>query len=222
MLFGFGAPAEKRNIFEVLIKENPELGRRAILMRKFGQEIIEATAGKKIHGTGADPGRHQPEPAVATQGPVPSRRSTRWRTGRWTPSRSRADYTLEHAGTWSSDFAAFPSPYMSLVAVGDGALDLYHGTLRRSTADGTPSSTGSITSDYATNPGRGRALVVLHEVPLPQGSRAREGWYRVGPLARMNTASRSTRRWPMPPGRRADRPIHGRAPHAILPITGRA
>jgi NAD-reducing hydrogenase large subunit len=55
LLFGFGAPAEKRNIFEV-IKENPELGRRAILMRKFGQEIIEATAGKKIHGTGAIPG----------------------------------------------------------------------------------------------------------------------------------------------------------------------
>jgi NAD-reducing hydrogenase large subunit len=56
LLFGFGAPGrEKRNIFEV-IKENPELGRRAILMRKFGQDIIEATAGKKIHGTGAIPG----------------------------------------------------------------------------------------------------------------------------------------------------------------------
>ena len=55
LLFGFGAPAEKRNIFEV-IKENPELGRRAVMMRKFGQEIIEATAGKKIHGTGAIPG----------------------------------------------------------------------------------------------------------------------------------------------------------------------
>lgn len=26
------------------------------MMRKFGQEIIEATAGKKIHGTGAIPG----------------------------------------------------------------------------------------------------------------------------------------------------------------------
>ena len=25
-------------------------------MRKFGQEIIAATAGKKIHGTGAIPG----------------------------------------------------------------------------------------------------------------------------------------------------------------------
>jgi coenzyme F420-reducing hydrogenase alpha subunit len=27
-----------------------------LLMRKYGQEIIEATAGKKIHGTGAIPG----------------------------------------------------------------------------------------------------------------------------------------------------------------------
>jgi NAD-reducing hydrogenase large subunit len=26
------------------------------MMRKFGQEVIKATAGKKIHGTGAIPG----------------------------------------------------------------------------------------------------------------------------------------------------------------------
>jgi len=26
------------------------------MMRKFGQEIIQVTAGKKIHGTGAIPG----------------------------------------------------------------------------------------------------------------------------------------------------------------------
>jgi hypothetical protein len=59
-------PAEKRNIFEV-IKENPELGRRAILMRKFGQEIIEATAGKKIHGTGAIPGGINRNLPIATR-----------------------------------------------------------------------------------------------------------------------------------------------------------
>jgi NAD-reducing hydrogenase large subunit len=35
LLFGFEAPAARRNIFEVL-REKPELGRRAVLMRQFG------------------------------------------------------------------------------------------------------------------------------------------------------------------------------------------
>jgi len=34
----------------------PELAVQGVMMRKFGQEVIKATAGKKIHGTGAIPG----------------------------------------------------------------------------------------------------------------------------------------------------------------------
>lgn len=55
LLFGFSAPSSKRNIFNV-IKAYPELAKKGILMRKYGQEIIEATAGKKIHGNTAVPG----------------------------------------------------------------------------------------------------------------------------------------------------------------------
>ncbi|MDZ4094141.1 MAG: nickel-dependent hydrogenase large subunit, partial [Paracoccaceae bacterium] len=66
LLFGFGAPAAKRNIFEV-IRENPELGLHAVMMRRFGQEIIEATAGKKIHGTGAIPGGINKNLDIATR-----------------------------------------------------------------------------------------------------------------------------------------------------------
>ena len=33
ILFGFGSPAETRNVFEI-IRQNPELGRRAVMMRK--------------------------------------------------------------------------------------------------------------------------------------------------------------------------------------------
>ena len=35
---------------------NKELAKKGILMRKFGQEIIKALAGKKIHGILAVPG----------------------------------------------------------------------------------------------------------------------------------------------------------------------
>ncbi len=55
ILFGLDAPTEKRNFFAVAM-ENPEMARKGILMRKFGQEIIKAIAGKKIHGVAAVPG----------------------------------------------------------------------------------------------------------------------------------------------------------------------
>ena len=56
LLFGFDAPVEKRNVFGVLAEHTPIWPCRAVMMRKFGQEIIKATAGKKVHGTGAIPG----------------------------------------------------------------------------------------------------------------------------------------------------------------------
>jgi NAD-reducing hydrogenase large subunit len=44
-----------RNVIGVAQK-HPELAVQGVLMRKFGQEVIKATAGKKMHGTGAIPG----------------------------------------------------------------------------------------------------------------------------------------------------------------------
>ena len=55
LLFGFDAEPTIRNIVGVAAKF-PDLAKQGVLLRKFGQEIIEATAGKKIHGTGAIPG----------------------------------------------------------------------------------------------------------------------------------------------------------------------
>ena len=55
LLFGFDADPAIRNVIGVAA-EHPELAVQGVMMRKFGQEIIKATAGKKIHGTGAIPG----------------------------------------------------------------------------------------------------------------------------------------------------------------------
>jgi len=55
LLFGFGADVSKRHVFAVAA-EYPELATQGVLLRKYGQEVIKATAGKKIHGTGAVPG----------------------------------------------------------------------------------------------------------------------------------------------------------------------
>ena len=55
LLFGFDADPAIRNVIGVVLK-HPDLAVQGVLMRKYGQEIIKATAGKKIHGTGAIPG----------------------------------------------------------------------------------------------------------------------------------------------------------------------
>ncbi len=55
LLFGFDADPAIRNVIGV-IQKYPELGVQGVMIRKYGQEIIKATAGKKIHGTGAIPG----------------------------------------------------------------------------------------------------------------------------------------------------------------------
>ena len=186
LLFGFEAPAERRNIFEVL-REKPELGRRAVLMRQFGQEIIEATAGKKIHGTGAIPGGINRNLPIATRDRFLARvaEMEAWTLDALAIAR---DYTLEHAEL-VADFGSFPSNHMSLVRKEDGALDLYHGSLRAIGPDGGTLFDGLDYNDYYK--------VLVEDVrswsymkfPYIREMGPDMGWYRVGPLSRMNTAS---------------------------------
>ena len=49
-LLGMDADPAIRNVFG-LIQKQPELARQGIRLRKFGQEIIENVAGKKIHSS---------------------------------------------------------------------------------------------------------------------------------------------------------------------------
>lgn len=186
LLFGFDAPAARRNIFEVL-REKPELGRRAILMRKFGQDIIEATAGKKIHGTAAIPGGINHNLPIATRDVFLKTLAEMhdWAGDALALAR---DYTLTHAELVGS-FANFPSKYMSLVREGDGALDLYHGNLRLIDANGTPIFDQLPADKYHTKLTEDVRSWSYMKFPFITDIGTDDGWYRVGPLARMNTVS---------------------------------
>ena len=182
LLFGFDAPLEKRNVFEIL-KQNPELGRRAVMMRKYGQEIIEATAGKKVHGTGAIPG------GINRNLPIERRDAflkdidemTCWVQDAVALAR---DYTLSHMET-VNNFGTFPSNYMSLVRE-DGALDLYHGNLRMKDPN------GGIIFDQVPYSRYHELLVEdvrswsYMKFPFLKSLGPEDGWYRVGPMARLN------------------------------------
>ncbi len=189
LLFGIDADPSVRNIIGVAM-ENKDLAVQGVMMRKFGQEIIEATAGKKIHGTGAIPGGINKNLSIAER--------NRFLDGKAFPN---VDQMIE----WSlgaldffkdyhkknkdliDNFAAFPSSHLSLVRK-DGALDLYHGVLRAVDAEGKVILHDVDYRDYLDSIGEEVRSWTYMKFPYLKKYGKKNGWYRVGPLARMNTA----------------------------------
>lgn len=182
LLFGFESDPALRNVVGV-IQKHPDLAVQGVMMRKYGQEIIRATAGKKIHGTGAVPGG-------INASLTPEIRDTLARDvdQMITWSQSALDlckkYTLDHLAELA-DFGSFPSNHLSIVRE-DGALDIYHGNLRAVDAEGNVLFDGVRPEDYLS--------VIREEVrpwsymkfPFIKTLGPERGWYRVGPLARIN------------------------------------
>lgn len=182
LLFGFDAQLERRNVFEV-IKQNPELARQAVLMRKFGQEIIRLTAGRKIHGTGAIPGGINKNLSIAERDGLLADIEQMLEWARQSVTIAR-DYTLQHPDLVAG-FANFDSNYLSLVRA-DGALDLYHGRLRAISADGAgifDQVDYADFDDYLVEEVRSWSYM---KFPFIRSLGPEDGWYRVGPLARLN------------------------------------
>ena len=54
-LFDFDDTVAHRNVVGVMA-DHPDIARQGVKLRKYGQEVIRLTAGKRVHGTGAIPG----------------------------------------------------------------------------------------------------------------------------------------------------------------------
>ncbi|MBM3392089.1 MAG: Ni/Fe hydrogenase subunit alpha [Betaproteobacteria bacterium] len=181
LLFGFDAEVAQRNVVHVAAVA-PEVARKGVLLRKYGQEIIRHTAGKRVHGTGSVPGGVNKNltraERVALLGEIDA--IVEW-------SREAVGIVRglfeKHARLYES-FGRFESNRLGLVRA-DGALDLYHGGLRATDAQG---KTLFDHADYQ------HYYELIHEEVKPwsymkfpfiveQGTEA--GWYRVGPLARV-------------------------------------
>ena len=182
LLFGFDAPVEKRNIAGVA-REFPELAVQGVMMRKFGQDLIAATSGKKIHGTGAIPGGVNKRLRMAERDEFLAQTDQMVDWARKSVLIAR-DYTLGHVDTLAS-FGSFDSNHMSLVNA-RGEMDLYDGDLRCIDAVGNTVFEGVAPEKYQD--------VILEEVrswsymkfPFVRALGSDTGWYRVGPLARLN------------------------------------
>lgn len=183
LLFGFDADPLERNIIGVA-KRFPELAKQGVLMRKFGQEVIRVTAGKKIHGTGAVPGGVNKNLSISERDELlrDVEQMVLWSRE---AVKLAKDYTLDHLEELLA-FGAFESNHLSLIRP-DGALDLYHGNLRAITASGEKIFDQIDYSNYRDYIIEGVRPWSYMKFPFIRQVGEENGWYRVGPLARINT-----------------------------------
>ncbi|QSA96248.1 Ni/Fe hydrogenase subunit alpha [Methylococcus sp. EFPC2] len=182
LLFGFEDAAAHRNIISVL-QEFPETALKGVKLRKYGQEVIRVISGKRVHGTAALPGGMNKA-----------------------LTREDRDYLLKDIGdilAWSQEvvelikkvylsneeyhrhFGAIRSNFLSLTRP-DGALEIYHGGLR------LKDEAGKTVFDHVDY--RNYTQYLREEVrswsymkfPYVVELGREKGWYRVGPLARVN------------------------------------
>jgi NAD-reducing hydrogenase large subunit len=184
LLFGFDADPAIRNVIGVAGKY-PELAVQAVMMRKYGQEIIKITAGKKIHGTGAIPGGMNKNLSLAERD-VLLKDVDQQMTWAKSAVKIARDYTTAHLKELLP-FGSFESNHLSLVRA-DGAMDLYHGNLRAVDAQGKSIFDQIDYQKYVDFIAEDVRDWSYMKFPFIKKLGPETGWYRVGPLARLNTA----------------------------------
>ncbi|MFZ1730890.1 MAG: Ni/Fe hydrogenase subunit alpha [Bacteroidota bacterium] len=182
LLFGFDADVAIRNVIGVAAKF-PDLAVQGVMMRKYGQEIIKATAGKKIHGTGAIPGGVNKNLSIAERDVFLKDidQMTEWARGALMIAR---DYTIENL-EMVAPFASFDSNHVSLVRE-DGAMDLYHGNLRAIDSQGNKIFDQVDYQNYLEYISEEVRDWSYMKFPFIKSIGPEDGWYRVGPLSRVN------------------------------------
>jgi NAD-reducing hydrogenase large subunit len=181
LLFGFDSDVARRNIVGIAAAY-PEVARRGVLLRKFGQEVIRVTAGKRVHGTSAVPGGVNKN-----------------------LSREERDYLLKDAYqiiAWSRDavalarrlfeqnltlyerFGRFRAHSLNLIRA-DGAMDLYHGGLRARDMDGRTLFDHLEYNRYWEHIFEEVKPWSYMKFPYFRELGPEAGWYRVGPLTRV-------------------------------------
>jgi len=187
LLFGVDAPPEKRNVVNVAV-ENKELAVKGITMRKFGQEIIKALSGKRIHGTLAIPGGvYKTFTEKARDNFLSGKENENVDTMiEW--SQEMVDFIKsyhEKNREFLETFAAFPSGHLGTV-LPDGALELYDGRLRAMDAEGNITLPDVSSDDYAEYFSEAVERWSYMKFPYLKSIGRKKGWNRVGPLARLN------------------------------------
>ena len=186
LLLGYDSDPALRNVIG-LIQKYPDIAKRGVRLRKYGQEIIKLTAGRKIHADFPVPGGVNKVLTTAERDEL--------RAG-LPEAMGHAKFALDLLKKYQKDhleevedFASFDSNFMGLVQP-DGSLEHYDGKLRFCDTKGkiledqvNPASYLNVIAE-AVEPWSYLKFPFIKRLGYPQGM------YRVGPLARLNVATR--------------------------------
>ncbi len=182
LLFGFGSDVATRNVVGV-IAAAPEVAKKGVLLRKYGQEVIRLTAGKRVHGTGSVPGGVNKSLTADERDLLQkdiyqmiawSREAVGIIKGLF--EKNLAEYNA---------FGRFDAHGMSLVRA-DGAMDLYHGGLRARDKSGDIIFDQFDYGHYWEKIGEDVKPWSYMKFPFMKHLGPDDGWYRVGPLTRVS------------------------------------
>ena len=181
LLFGFGSDVAARNIVGV-VAALPEVAKKGVLLRKYGQEVIRHTAGKRVHGTGSVPGGVNKALTIEERDLLLKDiyQMVAWSREAVAIIRGLFEQNLAEYNA----FGRFDAHGMSLVAA-SGAMDLYHGGLRARTADGKTLFDHFDYSRYWDVVAEDVKPWSYMKFPFLKSLGADAGWYRVGPLTRV-------------------------------------
>jgi NAD-reducing hydrogenase large subunit len=182
LLFGFESDIAKRSVIAVL-SEYPDLGVQGVKMRKYGQEVIRMVSGKRIHGTCAIPGGMNKSLTKAERDYLLEDidQMIEWSTA------SVALIKKVHCSNlpYYDDFGTIRSNYLGLIKP-DGALELYHGGIRAKNAKGETIIDHVDYCQYNDYIHEEVRSWTYMKFPYLLSMGKENGWYRVGPLARVN------------------------------------
>ncbi|MDP1606792.1 MAG: Ni/Fe hydrogenase subunit alpha [Rhodocyclaceae bacterium] len=182
LLFGFDSDVAKRNIVGV-IAAYPEIAKKGVLLRKYGQEVIRMTAGKRVHGTGSIPGGVNKSLTAEERATL---QKDIYQMIAWSRDAVHLIKQLfEQNLAFYNAFGRFSAHNMGLVRA-DGAMDLYHGGLRARRADGSTLFDHFDYSHYWDVISEDVKSWSYMKFPFFNAMGSSDtGWYRVGPLTRV-------------------------------------
>jgi len=181
LLFGFSSDVAKRNIVGIAAAY-PEVARQGVLLRKYGQEVIRHTAGKRVHGTGSVPGGVNKNLSLAERDELLKDiyQIIGWARGAVHLARQLFEQNLAEYNA----FGRFRAHTLSLIRA-DGAMDLYHGGLRARDMDGKTIFDHLDYNHYWEHISEEVKSWSYMKFPFLRTLGPETGWYRVGPLARV-------------------------------------
>jgi NAD-reducing hydrogenase large subunit len=160
----------------------PEVARQGVLLRKFGQEVIRITAGKRVHGTSAIPGGVNKHLSLEERDFLLKDiyQIIAWSRDAVHLARRLFEQNLD----LYNDFGRFQAHTLNLIRA-DGAMDLYHGGLRARDKDGKTLFDHVEYGHYWDHIHEEVKSWSYMKFPFFREFGPETGWYRVGPLTRV-------------------------------------